>query len=367
MKEGLFLGAAHVGNFRIQTKGRAAFMRFLKFSGIVLGLIVLSVVDLHASPRMNYPGTRARAMGMAFTAIADDASAIWYNPAGIAIGGEGHLDFIAEGSEAIDDRLDTETTPFVAFKAVAGKGGFSLSYFKPYVFGHTAVDTADSWEEPEIIDDMEILSIGGAYTFPYRIRIGGAVEAIFVNTKSQENSSRNGGAATLGAQWVPLVKRPWGLKVQLGGVYRFNSDIDGRGYEAYNKPASWNAGAAVMKSITPLHSNLVFSAQYEKTDFSAVEENRWEYDMVSYGIEWQIALDSFITRMAFRAGMYSEVPEGIDSDFEMNGSTYGIGLRFGDKWGLEYSLEKREWENPEVDYTEDFTLHALAVTYSYNF
>ena len=47
-------------------------------------LITLTGSQTFADPFMNYPGARAKAMGGAFTGIADDASAVWYNPAGLA-------------------------------------------------------------------------------------------------------------------------------------------------------------------------------------------------------------------------------------------------------------------------------------------
>ncbi|MGM0452464.1 MAG: hypothetical protein ACQERN_04815 [Thermodesulfobacteriota bacterium] len=270
------------------------------------------------------------------------------------------MDFIGEGNEAINDELDKEIKPFLAWKITGEKGGFAVSYFTPYVFGQSVAD------DGTVVDRLDVYSFGGAYTFPYRIRMGGTFEFIELETDADYDHT-SGVSGSIGAHWVPLDYRPWGVKMQFGGVYRFESTIDDEDYEGFNKPVSWNYGASLMKSITPLRSNLIVSAQYEKTDFSVLQDEWGEEEMMSYGVEWQIVLNSFITRMALRAGMYSEEPDGVDSNFEMNGSTYGVGLRFGKKWGLEYSMENREWENPDYSYKKDFTLHALAVTYSHQF
>ena len=49
-----------------------------------LGLISTAGIAETTNKRMILPGTRAQAVGGAYTAIADDASAGWYNPAGLA-------------------------------------------------------------------------------------------------------------------------------------------------------------------------------------------------------------------------------------------------------------------------------------------
>jgi len=41
-------------------------------------------------------GARALGMGGAFIAIADDGSSFYYNPAGVAISGSGHLNYVFE-------------------------------------------------------------------------------------------------------------------------------------------------------------------------------------------------------------------------------------------------------------------------------
>lgn len=346
------------------------FFRYVRFFAFVTVSLLLFVSCLHASPRMNYPGTRARAMGSAFTAIADDASAVWYNPAGINSEGE-QVDIIIEGNEAIDDDLDIDTTPFLSLKMMGEKWGFAFSYFNPYVFGSPVVITeedgyVDSWNEGITVNRLDIFSVGAARKLANRIKVGGTVEFVDVDTKEdlEYPSDSKGFSGSIGVQWIPVEDLARGFRVRVGGTYRFKSSI-GDSFEKYSKPSSWNCGAAVMKSVTSLCSNLIVSAQYEKTDFTEIGANGLKYEMMSYGAEWQIALDSSISRIAFRAGLYSESPE-VGNDFEMNGATWGIGVRFGEKLGVEYSMEKREWQARQAGYKDEFTLHALALTYSYH-
>lgn len=55
---------------------------FNPFTVITLGLLALPM-HVIADPWTSFPGTKARGMGTAFTAIADDPSAAWHNPAGL--------------------------------------------------------------------------------------------------------------------------------------------------------------------------------------------------------------------------------------------------------------------------------------------
>lgn len=72
-------------------------MLFFKRSCLLL--LLLSVwLPCQAQNFLSLPGVRARAMGGAFVGLANDASAVWYNPAGIATPGR---DTIVEWSEAV--------------------------------------------------------------------------------------------------------------------------------------------------------------------------------------------------------------------------------------------------------------------------
>ena len=57
-------------------------------SGAVLALIISLLTPVPASAQtFETFGTRAAGMGGAFVAVADDASAVYWNPAGLALGG----------------------------------------------------------------------------------------------------------------------------------------------------------------------------------------------------------------------------------------------------------------------------------------
>jgi hypothetical protein len=59
------------------------------FSGSVLALIIISFLTSDPASAQTFEtlGTRAAGMGGAFVAVADDATAVYWNPAGLALGG----------------------------------------------------------------------------------------------------------------------------------------------------------------------------------------------------------------------------------------------------------------------------------------
>ena len=83
-----------------------------------LTLVSLLIVPAVASAQpFETIGVRALGMGGAFVAVADDVSAIWWNPAGLATGG---LFSMAVDYESFDERSGTGI--FTGNAAAAGWG-----------------------------------------------------------------------------------------------------------------------------------------------------------------------------------------------------------------------------------------------------
>ena len=110
----------------------------MKINLIWLLIILFSVgyiEQAQADPFLNYPGGRAKAMAGTFTAVADDNSAVWFNPAGIA--GCVTSDTV-EGGQVISvtdeaGKLDTGDSSFlIGGKFSADAYGVGLFYYSPY-------------------------------------------------------------------------------------------------------------------------------------------------------------------------------------------------------------------------------------------
>src|SRR4029453_10286725 len=101
-----------------------SFMRLLPFASFVALVLVACLPGGAAAQSSDAVGIRAQGMGGAFTALADDATATWWNPAGLA--GGAYLNAIVEYGRVED--TDTDRRGFsVAFPALG------LSYYRTRV------------------------------------------------------------------------------------------------------------------------------------------------------------------------------------------------------------------------------------------
>jgi len=108
--------------------------------------------NLYADPFTNAPGERARAMGGAFAAIADDSSCFWHNPAGLAIM-KANIDIQFSAIQALVRKPEPENlnnaiigthqkydikTGDLSFSIGAGfgPGSIIMYYHKPYFINH---------------------------------------------------------------------------------------------------------------------------------------------------------------------------------------------------------------------------------------
>jgi len=164
--------------------------------GAVLPLAALAVLVLQSSVAVAGPGTaaevppgaRAAALGGAFSAIADDGNALWWNPAGLPR--LGHQEF-------------TSTLGNVGGTGVAEN---YLGYVFPITDQHAA---AFSWKQTAQDDDgldfgEDTFSFGYAYRFGKKLGIGGAYRylASNVDLDGATFTEWSGGTADFGAHYA---------------------------------------------------------------------------------------------------------------------------------------------------------------------
>jgi hypothetical protein len=102
-------------------------------AALAAALVVVSVEAAHAQIYESV-GIRAQGMGGAFVAVADDATATWWNPAGLA--GGAYVNTIIEYGTAQDPRVATDSSGAVPAWRVNTKGvsiaypALGLSYYR---------------------------------------------------------------------------------------------------------------------------------------------------------------------------------------------------------------------------------------------
>jgi hypothetical protein len=372
----------------------SAVLRKSLVGALALGMLVFGLVGYaSADPRISYPGTRARAMGGAFTAIASDSSAIWYNPAGLALQGK---DIIVEYSSAVEMNKDTgrfddsNESYFLASKWAKGDGsGFGLAFYQPYILEFTLPNTGfvNDYNETitgRLVENMNVFSFGfaGHLDKAKNFRLGGTVELLWLNYEDStlyangvpiDFYAGDTGAISFAASFGALYSlpvQPFGILTNLGATYRTKSagsdttgPVDLQGAEiTLEKPSSWDIGISVAKSFTPIYSTLTLSAQMGSTDYGSMNDKftflDFSYEKTSFGAELVYSKKFLFFRdIALRGGVYSSEN---DNNYEVKGQTYGIGTRIGEQFGLEFASENRDFNG-----VYDVDLNSVAATWSF--
>lgn len=361
---------------------------------LVVAVCVIPVTAF-ADTMISYPGTAARAMGGAYTAVGQDASAVWYNPAALSYDAK---DLILEYSNApnIDyskGEVDSnEHAFFGAFKSGDDDFGWGLFIYTPYSWNFLVFS-------PEATGDLEqdlyLFGLGlskkvmSSDTYG-TLRVGGTIEGTFlafgdselVNSFGSEieidaANDSVGFSGSVGVLYeLPVQKLVTGLKASIGAVYRFESvgedtsnidELDVFDDIAVHKPSSWDVGFSVTQSIDKYRSKITLSGQYGRTEYSDISELLdFQYRKASIGAEFVYGLNSEIFKfIALRGGYYKS--NVSDSEFgfpDVNGYTFGLGTKLGDHWGIDLAYEKRELEFENGFDQDDVDLFSIALTYS---
>lgn len=163
------------------------------------------------------PGARADGMGRAFTAVANDANAIWWNPGGLAFI-RGH-DISMTYSQLVPGLADDVNWSYPAYaQHVEGWGGLaaSVSYLS---YGKSEATDLEGNVTGEFTSYEVVPAIGYGTELADNIGFGVALKLIRVDLASAEVTldGRAGRGTTFGADIGGLVRMP-AARVSVGAV-----------------------------------------------------------------------------------------------------------------------------------------------------
>jgi hypothetical protein len=361
-----------------------------------------------AGPFMSYPGVRARAMGGAFTGIADDSSAIWYNPAGFArekdeqeADEEEAIDISIEWSQATS--IDEKDGPLRADESALFAGGaytckefgLGVSYYTPYTIKYWAHDQGKNdtaWGKVNEIVQTIGIPLAASF-FDGGVKLGVAMEMVHVAIHDSRvfyrdgwgwsdeypaaEESTDGLAGSVGTLITIIDDKARSFDLKLGGTYRLKSltDIGSAALEAeedeavaqlfFDRPESFDVGFSLSKAFSSIGSSLVVGAQYGRTDWGNANQK------ISVGLEYAIDnKDAVLKKKAFRAGYYTSKPTEFGTVWnwpDVQGITYGLGISVGYddvRIGLDVTQEHRSLRN-DTGYDDKAMVTSVALTCSF--
>jgi hypothetical protein len=275
------------------------------------------------------PGARANAMGQSFVAIADDATAMWWNPAGLGFINTAAIDLMH--SQLVPDLASDVFFEYLGgIYRIEGIGviGASIQYLTYGEWVHTGVTpeelgTASSWE----ISPM----IGGAVNLMDQLSIGMNLKFVYVSlapawaTIEGTDGTGHSVAVDIGVLWkipefhiagYPISRLNLGLAVtNIGPSITFiNRD------QAADLPRNLRAGFA----YTPVLSDVARFTLSAEVNRPLVEFER--SNTYHGGAEFVYA-----DLVALRAGYVH------DKDGNIKDPTYGLGFIFNNRVRIDYA------------------------------
>jgi hypothetical protein len=264
----------------------------LRLSSCFLCAFFLSIAVASAQSPI---GSRAEGMAGAFVAVADDASAVYWNPAGIATGS--------------------------LVSAVISFGQVSQPVANPVNSAQPSANQRDSGG----IVALSATAIGGAY---YRLTTygSGAAEPAVAGSSSREEVGRSVQTLTMDTVGVSLVQS-LGDYLVVGATPRF---VRGAGDNAFD------VDAGVMFSRNHLRLGLVarnlVAPSFESEDHDAIELDRAVRMGAAWGSGWTgvsrviVSVDGDLTSRVTPGGDRRDVAAGVE--------TWWLGQRLGVRGGL---------------------------------
>lgn len=333
------------------------------------------------------PGTRAQGMAGNFVALATDSSAIWYNPAGLGfnsvfsgLSGDVTIEFGDYVAFDVDNEVGEVFLVDSQIKYAGGTfGPIGYAYFRPYEF--FSLSQGEGTDYAVQTSYTELKFAFGFETFD-GIAIGSSLDMVIQDYESDCTScDRTTGDLGFGFSLGILAKYRFdnGFELRFGATTRSDIEIDTVGDDFQTLPArpfTTAVGGAIGMPIFATY--LILTVQSEeityneqRSIFFADDSNNVAfnpgYTRTGFGGEWAF-YPSDSTTLFLRFGTAitetDQAPTFIIFD-EIEVSTWGIGLAFGNGLVLDIAREKRDITYTPQDYSESIELTSYSMSWSF--
>jgi len=314
------------------------FRRYFSGALLVAGVLVYSsqalAVAESAAPSLTIPpGARANGMGEAYVAVADDATASWWNVGAMAFMKNRNLAFMY--SPLVPDLASDVNYQFLGYASPAGKSGVWGAHIVYLGYGTSIATDTEGNTLREFTSNEFAVTASYGMTFGENVGAGISLKYIRVAlapadvTQDHVEGSGSSFAVDVGSMWK-LPKQ----HVQMGlSVTNMGPDIAFIDREQSDPlPFTARLGAA----FTPLHddvSNLIVTADVEQSLVWLLEGNNPDGSSPVRRSEiWHGGFEyRYVNLLAGRVGYV------YDKDGDFNAPTYGLGFIYKDKLSLDYA------------------------------
>jgi len=335
---------------------------------IIIGSMVASLLSttLLADQFQAAPGTKARSMGYAFSAIANNTSAVYYNPAGfvsdssysvatLEFGNASSFDEteVNSGGNGAYDMFSSDTQYFVGGGNFKPEGGWGLALYSLY-------DVYLIENNSNVIHQSnEVLNYGIAWNIGTRVAFGlgyGRVQKIFSSDESSDGTSdtHNGLALTeyesegdffqAGIKVDILKDSETGNKITLAYTYRSEAEIEETsddatylttGIQPFNVPEEQVIGLGIQYATSAV--SFLFAYDRKETTYTG-SASFASSNTDAIGLE--IGFDGF----GIRGGVYQSTPQedGLSDALSVKGTTVGAYFKMSQGFYVEAAADSRK-------------------------
>jgi len=336
----------------------------------IIILSAITALTLSADPLATYIGAKAKAMGGAFTAVANNNSAMYFNPAGLVNfdGLENTMLTFEAGTGAkrdqegatFEDEHTSSGSYFFGISSIGTDAGFGFAMYSLYDLNLQYA--ANSYVKEEV----EVMSISGAFKlidqlYPYGGKLSLGVTGAYASSFSGEADDTldvGGYFYAIGLKYRALNHHA--LKIDIGANYRSaatlesDSELYVNTFIGVGVPQETAFGVAF--SYGTEFGLFTLAGDYKDTAYEeATTTETFPTIHISDVTTTNIGLEFATSLYQLRAGTYkSAYSDDTIIDGDVTGITAGAGVVIAGSFSLEVAYDNRTYTRGTEEATTPF-------------
>jgi hypothetical protein len=359
---------------------------------ITTSLVLASA--LMADPFVAYPGTKAKGMAGAFTAVANNNSAMYFNPAGMTNfeSDENHGMFTLEVGKGagynseesvLEDKFSDSTAYFLAWGTSGSGLNGGIALYNLYTIRAQVLDESGSYlgyrdQDISVISGSlsyelmkEMYPMGGKLSIGATLGLGYSGGGTLTSDTSGTDEEIDAKGTLMAVGVKARIFNSMTFKVDVGANYRAQTKMESvddelialEQIDAMDIPEEKAFGIAAMYFT----EYGVFTLALDQKTTNYEDATSWENSSVYLGVPnyktTAVGLDYSGPLLNLRGGIYKSTPD-TDS-IEISGITFGAGFEWENGLMVEASVDQKSYEH--TSWTESIDKSLLSVSLNWTF